>query len=210
MKKKLMLIISIFFITSLIICQSTIISVDSLYKEIFNDNYQILENGVKLQYYTSNALEDEKNRIIKILSLSNYNEKVDKGSVFVNGNKGNAKFEIKGSLNNKENFIEVQVIEKNNRININNLQQKLSKIKSHYTKDERYFTFAKGKLIKNSDENFRLNNLFEQKKVETIPISSGITSIAKVKNKFHINYSLCNYDSGTYLVVGTPIIFIEY
>ena len=213
MRKKLFLIISIFFIASLIIGQSSNLTLDVLYKDIFTDNYEVLENGVKLQYYTKTNLEEEKNRIINILSINNYNQKISKNSIYVNGDRNNIKFEIKGSLNHKGNFIEIQAIENNNKINIMNLQKKLSKIKDKYIEDEQYFTFTKGKLIKNSDEKSRLNKLFKEKKAkenETISISSGITSRVKLKNELQINYSLCDYNSGTYLIVGTPIIFIEY
>ena len=47
------------------------------------------------------------------------------------------------------------------------------------------------------------------KGVRTININNGYTGIAKYKNE-KINFAINNYNTGSYLTIGTPIIFTKY
>ena len=65
-------------------------------------------------------------------------------------------------------------------------------------------------IISNIEETLKdVKNNENLKGVQTININNGYAGIAKYKNE-KINFAINNYDTGSYLVIGTPIIFTTY
>ena len=89
-----------------------------------------------------------------------------------------------------------------------------------YTKNKeveaKYYKYMKGKLRnKKIDESLeKINSTLKKQgfdSIESLEIENGYTSIAVfnddlLKDKMKINYSLCSYETCTYIFIGTPII----
>ena len=88
----------------------------------------------------------------------------------------------------------------------------------------KFFKYVKAKLEEHDLTNINEKLLKEIKSegacnVDTIPISNGYSTVANT-NKFDpeisdgklidLNYVLCNYSSGNYILIGTPEIIASY
>lgn len=219
--KKVIMIFILFIISSCIICQSTIIyKEDTIYKKIGQELNMVEEVGVKLQYSTIRSIEQELTRMEEVLDIKldiNNAENILRENYF-NYQIENTKYIIRILLNKEKDSTtgEIEIIDKSNEINVENIKKKLNRIIDNTTKDKEYFTYIKGKVInEDSIENNkkRLIKLIENlqiKEYSALPIKSGITGNIILKNNFKFNYSFMKYNAGIYLIIGTPIIFTTY
>lgn len=75
-------------------------------------------------------------------------------------------------------------------------------------------TLIKGKADSNNIDKAikRMNlNLIDAnaKDIENIAINSGISGVAKINDK-QVNYAICKYDTGVYVLIGDPVICETY
>lgn len=174
------------------------------------NEYDFIENGIKLEYTMDGAIEDEYKRIKGIFEQKN--------DVIISENKNciSIKSEnINYSVNmyNYENLIKVEVVLINS--NSNNLNESLialsKEIRNDNFIDERYFSFIKGK-ISTSDRDI-VKNIKKSLNIEiseSLYINNGYIAKATMNDKSNINIGQINYDTGSYLIIGTPIIFVTY
>ena len=201
----------------LIICQNVKAFDDSIFlQQLITCESSIVESGVKLQYEVANNFIKEKERIEKILNLDkNIINKNDDKSFLLKWENNEDKYLIKGNkINDNSSFIDIELISTKKTNNVKQLKNKLQKVQNNLTSEEKYFTFLKEKInIGLQDKKNSIYKLLKSKKIkniEEIPIHNGITSIVHFNDDSKLNYSLCTYDTGNYLIVGTPIIFITY
>ena len=90
--------------------------------------------------------------------------------------------------------------------------KKLSqKIRNDNFINERYFSFIKGKI--NTEGKKTIDDLEEDlhlKIKESLNINNGYISEAISENDQDINIGRIKYDTGSYLIIGTPVIFVTY
>ena len=55
-----------------------------------------------------------------------------------------------------------------------------------------------------------LKRNIEEKTLEELDIVNGKIGKGKLKDENKINFSFMSYDTGEYLILGTPVIFITY
>ncbi|MGL5245484.1 MAG: hypothetical protein ACRC7R_09960, partial [Sarcina sp.] len=105
-------------------------------------------------------------------------------------------------------------IETSGLMDINKIKNVLEKLEDDTIEDKRYFSYLKGRINNENEKNIEtLINVIGKgyiKNMNTISINSGVTGIINLKNNEKINYSIMNYAIGTYLIVGSPIIFTTY
>ena len=211
MKHKLCLIL---FFMILFNCKE-VFPIEKLSKALCLDEQSIIkydsfcENGVKCNYVINGKAENEINRIkllilkyedLNIINITNnYLEaktEDEEISVYTYNGKIGCKVEIKIVNYDKEN-------------NINKLIKELIEFQNNNGNDIRYFSYIKGK-ISNIEETIKyVENNKNLKGMRTININNGYTGIAKYKNE-KINFAINNYNTGSYLTIGTPIIFTTY
>lgn len=87
----------------------------------------------------------------------------------------------------------------------------MQEIRSNNFIDERYFSFIKGKL-KVEDKNIfeDIENKLKIKVSKNLNISNGSIAKATMMDGTNINIGQITYDTGSYLIIGTPIIFVTY
>ena len=110
-------------------------------------------------------------------------------------------------------LIKVEVIVTNNDKTLSESYLKLlvQEIRNSNFIDERYFSFIKGK-IKTEDKNAfeDIENKLKIKVNENLDISNGSIAKATMMDGTNINIGQITYDTGSYLIIGTPIIFVTY
>ncbi|MDO4535313.1 MAG: hypothetical protein Q4B63_05835 [Clostridium perfringens] len=214
MKKIFLVLITIMF--SLNLNGSYLCDEEDLYKDVSNI-VDFCESGLKVSFSTNKDLEEILKSINKLdlLYLDNtlYEDNVLEDKFYFE--KINEDNSIKVLIGKEKNYnIEIEIIDKKNMININLLKKELNKL-SKDAYNFNYFTFVKGKLANQSNyelENslFNILDCYNIQNKSSILLENGLTGIFTVQERLKFNYSIMNYNNGTYLIMGSPIIFITY
>ena len=175
-----------------------------------SQEFDIVENGVKFQYCT-NLSENQENERIENCIMNKYGvDIVDKGN--------NIKAEIKNveidisiySIDNKTK-VEIVLINKDSSVKTESLLDIAKEIRSNEYIGTRIFQFIKYRT-KYSAESIP-KSIIENSKQDTIrslEINNGRVSNIVMNDDKSINVAQVNYNSGSYLIIGTPTIFITY
>lgn len=160
------------------------------------------ENGVKIQYNIKSSLDKEIERIKKVYIKENKIEETEDNSHFyIVGDKN-----IEVNLWCEDGIVFVEAISINNDKDIDtiSLKNNLKKLQNQKTNSVKYFEYYKGRL--NS-----INSLKEVKEKEGfIKVHNGYVGNYELKSGSKISYGIMEYDTGVYVIVGTPIIFTTY
>lgn len=136
--------------------------------------------------------------------------------------------EIRGSIYiNKEssdNLVEIKIISSKDSSNFKNIKNNLEKYIKNIDNDQVIYEYCK---LKTSDKSIsKINkdilNILKNckaKNIETVKLNSGYSTICYTGNYNSIisngkiidfNYSVCRYNSGNYIIIGTPQINVTY
>ncbi|MGL4991996.1 MAG: hypothetical protein ACRC57_12700 [Sarcina sp.] len=201
--KKIILFIGILYIGILALMGATKIGNYNIYDELIRQNSAIVEQGIKVQY-TQNKIDSQK--LLTSLNLIDKAELYGDNFIYTDDNKEYF-FEIRGI----DSFIEIEFIFYNNEIKIEDVE-KIVKNKFKDKKDLSIFTYVKGKISDNHsfDEKKYIENKFI-KNISCIEINNGKTGMIELKNQEVFNYSQISYGKdNSYIIVGSPVIFISY
>lgn len=174
------------------------------------NNYDFVQNGIKLEYTVDEKLCKEYLRIKQFFEENNFLV------LSTENNNITAESEnIDYSINICEynDLIKVQVILINN--DVSKSEEELKKLSQKIRNDnfinERYFSFIKGKL--NTQDKNLIDDLEKNLNIkvnEYLDINNGWVAEATFEDNQHINIGQIKYDTGSYLIIGTPIIFVTY
>ena len=174
------------------------------------NNYDFVQNGIKLEYTVDEKLCKEYLRIKRFFEENNFLV------LSTENNNITAESEnIDYSINICEynDLIKVQVILINN--DVSKSEEELKKLSQKIRNDnfinERYFSFIKGKL--NTQDKNLIDDLEKNLNIkvnEYLDINNGCVAEATFEDNQHINIGQIKYDTGSYLIIGTPIIFVTY
>lgn len=162
------------------------------------------ENGVKLQYNIESNKDYELNRILGLMSDKYKIENINNKYHFYL--KSNNTIEIKIWEEDNITFVESFIINKNKCMSTEDLKRELDNILSSKVRNKRYFKYYKGE-ISNTD-NFYIDNI--ELKKELLKIENGYVGKETLKNGEKLSYGIMKYNTGVYLVIGTPVIFTTY
>ena len=159
------------------------------------------ENGVKIQYNIKSSLDKEIERIKKIYIKENkIKETEDDSHFYIVGDKN-----IEVNLWCEDGIVFVEAVSINNDKDIATISLKndLKKMQNKKTNSVKYFEYYKGRL--NS-----INSLKEIKEEGFTKVHNGYVGNYELKSGSKISYGIMEYDTGVYVIVGTPIIFTTY
>lgn len=193
-------------------------NVDALSKEMaateiegqVRDISSFVENGVKIEYRTS--IEDEivfnelKSKMIKLFSEKELT--LDYREIKVNNNHKNICINIYEE--NNTTFVEIKIINYDKENTILELMKELAELQGKNIEDIRYFQYIKGRINNKDEVRNIINNMLEMKNINTLNIHNGYVGTAIFHNGERVNFVVSSYDTGSYLIIGTPIIFATY
>lgn len=170
------------------------------------------ENGVKFQYKTKNNIEKEVFRIKEYLTGKidgNYKE-INKNEFQITNN--DFKINTKSWYEDKCTYVEITLINKNAQYTTTNLKNILQKLENQKLENMQYFLYYEGKESEADnkstiDELIKKNNM---KDIELLDINNGYVGTGNLSNGDKINFALINYNTGSHIIIGTPIIFATY
>ena len=173
-------------------------SLDELTNNL-NINQEFIENGVKLNY----TINLNKEQVLNII-LENYNVNSEFG---YSGNFKYKDMEISYSIWSEEKTkLSVQIINSNKEVTINQIVNNTNKIFNSLSFDKVY-KYSKYKVISYIDD----NSLFlESKKINNIDIYNGNVEKRLLQDNTEVSIAHMKYNTGDYLILGTPVIFVTY
>ena len=210
--KKIFLVIIIIF--SLIIvnpkeyyCDISNKGISEIEEFILEEN-EFVENGFKLEYITKNSIEKELDRIYEVLSKNSFVE-IIKEEYSIKAIKEKIECDVNLYYYKDNLKVDIIILNKNKDISLENIKELSYKIRSEKFVSQRYFSYVKVKIYNRDIVNdMEFNKLIEEK--EELEISNGRVYKAITQNKTEINIGQIDYDTGSYLIIGTPKIFITY
>lgn len=170
------------------------------------------ENGVKFQYKTKNNIEKEVYRIREYLTdniSGNYKE-INKNQFEITNN--DFKINTKTWYKDNYTYTEITLINKNIKYTTTILKTMIQKLENQRLENIQYFFYYEGKENK-VDNNYIIDELTKKnyiKDIELLDMKNGYVGTGKLSNGDKINFALTNYNTGSHIIIGTPIIFATY
>ena len=186
-------------------------------KDLFNEveryvlnEYEFIQNGMKLEYTTKVGIDDELDRIDKIFQSKN-DLIVTRSESSISAKSENINYSVNIYNYGRLTKVEVIVINTDKTLSESYLRVLVEEIRSSNFINERYFSFIKGK-IKTEDKNIfeDVENKLKININENLDISNGSIAKATMIDGTNLNIGQITYDTGSYLIIGTPIIFVTY
>lgn len=186
-------------------------------QDLFNDveryvlnEYEFIENGIKLEYTVKADINKEFERINEIFEDKN-DLIVTTSESCISAKSENINYSVNIYNYNELTKVEVIAINKDKTLSEKNLELLVQEIRNSNFIDERYFSFIKGKIETEEKNIFEdVENKLKIKINEKLDISNGSIAKATMIDSTNINIGQITYDTGSYLIIGTPIIFVTY
>ena len=186
-------------------------SFDSIEKNIRNIS-EFDENGAKLQYKTKDNMEIENDRIrgYLIRNVRGEYKEIPK-SQFEITNK-DLDISLKLWCEDQYTYVEISIINKNSQYTVKDLKDILQKLENQKSENAQYFLYYEGKgiTLENNDFMYKFINKNDIEHAQLLEISNGYTGTGYLENGDKINFALSKYNTGSHIVIGTPIIFATY
>lgn len=190
--------------------------------ELISDNFYFLEdelintgdfieNGVRVEYSSKNNLENELLVIKKNLSdLFKEDVYIHNNSIFFSDDQRDIKVLVWSS--EEETKVQITYINNKKECTIRKMIKEMEQIQYFAAENIKYFNFVKVKIIEEKKQDIldTLKENIEEKTLEELDIVNGKIGKGKLKDENKINFSFMSYDTGEYLIIGTPVIFITY
>ena len=118
----------------------------------------------------------------------------------------------------KENGIKIQSLKDSDfKLDITNYDEKYytnELIENNYKvktkQNARIMKYTKYKINNLKETLYKLKNMQIFNNIKFIPLDRGYVGTGVLMNGEKINIALSSYDTGMYLIVSTPIIYVEY
>lgn len=190
-------------------CKTNEDSFINIEKSIATD-YEFVENSVKLEYTTTISVEDEYRRIFDLLSKDSRLEVGQEGN-YITAKMEKMEYNIHVYTSYDNTRVEMIAVNKKKDTSIEDIKQILQKFRYDNYLDERYFSYVKGRL--KTDKESLSSNIKKELKIDTLntlEIDNGIITKAVMRDDKTVNIGQISYDTGSYLIIGTPMIFTTY
>jgi hypothetical protein len=171
------------------------------------------ENGVKFQYKTKNSIDNEVFRTKEYLSNNikgNY-EQVSKNQFEII----NKDFQINTKLWVEENYtyVEIILVNRDVKYTTKDLKNILKKLENQKLECTQYFTYYEGKCKDEGIDKDIIGEVTNENNISNInmlEINNGYTGTGNLSDGEKINFALIKYNTGSHIIIGTPIIFTTY
>ena len=131
---------------------------------------------------------------------------------------------IESTTEGNYNTITINIIKKDNKNNLSQLKSIVESILKKRKVNNKYFEYVKAKithsdLLSVNNKIIKLLKSNNAENIQTVCINNGYSTTAYTKqfeNKLFedgysdLNYAVCRYASGDYIIIGSPIIMKEY
>lgn len=184
-------------------------SFDNLESAYINKS-DFVENGVKIEYKTKNSIGYEKDRVINYISnnyLATSEDTKDNNIIFYNDD---LQIELEFWKDDLYTYTAVIVVNRNPNKKTEELTKTLKGLVSDDFNEFQCYKYYKGKIPRNNENEYTDDMHNRICKSNMISLNNGYTGSGYCINGEKINFAISNYNTGAYVIVGTPIIFTTY
>ncbi len=200
---------------------------EDYFKEIIEvTEGQVSEFGVKASF---EILEDKETyclELLRKLQIDGADINIAKDDRFysVEFNNNRIKGYIESISYDNHNVVTLNVVQYDNVYRLSELKDRVANAIGNHIKEVKYFDYLKAKI--NSGDKAKVNNkIIELLKennasnIDTVEIDNGYSTVAYTKRymmmknngkRIDLNYAVCSYNSGDYVIIGTPVIITTY
>lgn len=171
---------------------------------------QFIENGSKIQYKSKNSIDNEKNRIKEYIIdkfTVNYYDLENNETKFINDD-----MQIETDLWNddKYTYAVITIVNNNTDYKTEELISILKELENEDFIEMQCYQYYKGRISSDKEDEY-INDIFSSiYNADIISINNGYTGSGYCTDGEKINFAISNYDTGNYVIIGTPIIFTTY
>lgn len=164
-----------------------------------------VENAVKIQYKTKNNIFNEEERIKKTF----YDFNLEKNELNkLEFSKDKQTIEVNLWVEDDYSYIEAVIFNFDNSYRTNDLKKILQRIEDNSLELVEYYSYYKGKAYEGIVNELNYEGYLTNSKV--IKINNGYTGVANLNSDEKVNFAEVKYDTGSYIIIATPIIFTTY
>lgn len=211
--KKLFLVISSILISFFIIGampnqEKNLDSFNLLTTDLIEIN-NFIENGVRVEYSAKKNINKEYDFIKnKFIETFGENIKLTNNSIEYNDDLKEVKAVFWSK--NDTSYIRIDYFNNNENIEVLEIRNILAEIINIKKEKVKYFDFIKLKIIEEEKDETKeiIKNYIVDK--EFLEVENGIIGKGILKDNTKINIGYMQYDTGEYLIIGTPVIFVTY
>jgi len=168
-----------------------------------------VENSVKVQYKSKNDNEVLNNLINKI--KENYKESlIDIEDDCINIVDKNKKITVETFLYSDCRDIKIEIVNYDKNRSIIKLMKELNKLLDKKDYEIKYYSYIKGKTNNINEADSIVNEDLNLKSIQTLEIHKGKVGTGFLYCGEKISFAINEYDTGSYLIIGTPIINTTY
>lgn len=200
--------------------------------KIFEDiiqlnNGSIEEVGVRASFSIDDYGKEAMEKIfteLNIKDIETFEFTKDHGNDYLNFSGKNVSGTIENIKEETGSLIILNIIEKTSTNNMEVIKENISKSMKNINKNIQYSYYIKSKIasIDISDTNRKILNYLKDigsTNLDSIEISNGYSTVGYTKyfdaidnggEPIDFNYAVVTYPSGTYILLGTPIIMVSY
>lgn len=168
-----------------------------------------IENGVRVEYSTKKNINKEYDFIKnKFIETFGENIKLTNNSIEYNDDLKEVKAVFWSK--NDTSYIRIDYFNNNENIEVLEIRNILAEIINIKKEKVKYFDFIKLKIIEGEKDETKeiIKNYIVDK--EFLEVENGIIGKGILKDNTKINIGYMQYDTGEYLIIGTPVIFVTY
>ena len=202
------ILISIFIIGAMPNQEKNLDSFNLLTTDLIEIN-NFIENGVRVEYSTKKNINKEYDFIKnKFIETFGENIKLTNNSIEYNDDLKEVKAVFWSK--NDTSYIRIDYFNNNENIEVLEIRNILAEIINIKKEKVKYFDFIKLKIIEEEKDETKeiIKNYIVDK--EFLEVENGIIGKGILKDNTKINIGYMQYDTGEYLIIGTPVIFITY
>jgi hypothetical protein len=187
---------------------------------------KVTEFGVKASFEISEDEEAFCLALLEKLNVENADINVVKDDKFysVEFNNNELKGYIESTSYDNHNVVTLNVVQYDSEYRLSDLKSRVSIAVGKPENEVKYFDYLKAQINKSDKEKVN-NDLAELLKennvsnIDTIKIDNGYSTVAYTKKYpvmknngklMDLNYAVCSYSSGDYVIIGTPVIITTY
>lgn len=173
---------------------------------------EFIENGVKVQYKTKKDKDTEEKRVKEYFLQCNSNLNSPNNLEFYND-----KISVETNLwsDGLYTYVNVTLINQDIHYMTLKLQNIIKNLMDKDSEEIQFFSYYKGKVDEAGQINSKkiLDEIMSESKIneaDILEVYNGYVGNTVIKNNEKLNFAISNYDTGTYIIIATPIIFTAY
>lgn len=167
-----------------------------------------VENAVEAKYKTKSSIDIEDEEMKKNFYKYGFkNKNIESSNHFI-FYKNKQSIEVNQWKEDNYFYIDIIIYNKDSKYKTSDLRDILYDINDKNLVLNEFYSFYKGKADQNVIQKLKDETILRN--INLIKISNGYTGVANLNTGEKINFAQIKYDTGSYIIIATPIIFTTY